>query len=111
MVGHKFLPVKPRWLSPVAAIILGDCNAAQSHQGPLHGRHILPWKPRERLEPSVCQGQGVRKDGAGAWASGKGVLLGGADKHIEGRGMSDFSQSAEDNHSQTSQKGTTKKIT
>lgn len=55
--GRKgYLPVKPGWLSPVAAIILGDCNAAKSHQSPLHSRHVLPCKPTKKSKPSMCQG-------------------------------------------------------
>ena len=57
------LPVKPRWLSPVAAIILGDCNTAQGHEGPLHSCHVLPWNPDKRWKPSVS-GTGILEGGA-----------------------------------------------
>lgn len=74
MTGKAFLPVKPGRLSPVTAIILGDSNTAQSHQGPLHGRHVLSWKPKGRLKPSACRGRGVEEDEAGPLEE---VLMGG----------------------------------
>lgn len=61
--AENSLPVKPGRLSPVAAIILGNCNASQSHQSPLHSCHVLPWNSIKRWKPSVS-GTGILEGGA-----------------------------------------------